>query len=160
MLGLLLNPRVILAIALAVFLAGTHWRAYVQGKKTVQAEWSIERAAQVSDALAASEAARAREQALQAAKVQVEVKYAQSKKTAAMAADAARSELVGLRDAIARAASAAPGSQASAAGRTDGAGIGDVLGSCVNEVQDLARNADRLAIKVTGLQGFIAGACQ
>lgn len=62
----LLSPRIIIAFAIALALAAACWKSYVSGKRVVQAEWNIERAAQVSAALAASEAARAREQALQA----------------------------------------------------------------------------------------------
>ena len=36
--------RIIAAIVIAVALAASHWKAYTAGKKTVQAEWEIERA--------------------------------------------------------------------------------------------------------------------
>lgn len=41
----LLNWRVWAALVMAVFLAGTHWRAYTQGKKTVMTEWDSEKLA-------------------------------------------------------------------------------------------------------------------
>ncbi len=39
----LLNWRLWAAGALTVLLAGTHWRAYTQGKKTVMDEWNAEK---------------------------------------------------------------------------------------------------------------------
>lgn len=54
----LLNWRVWAAVALAVALAASHWKAYHWGANTVQAEWD---AAQAS----ADRAARAKEQSLQ-----------------------------------------------------------------------------------------------
>ena len=41
--GLLLYWRIWTAAGLALVLAGTHWKAYTSGKKTVKAEWNIER---------------------------------------------------------------------------------------------------------------------
>ena len=38
----LLNWRIWAAVALAVFLAGTHWKAYRMGESTVQAKWDKE----------------------------------------------------------------------------------------------------------------------
>ena len=43
MVGLLLNWRIWAAAGLALALAGTHWKAYTGGKRTVQDEWNIER---------------------------------------------------------------------------------------------------------------------
>lgn len=35
--------RLAVAAAIAVFLAGTHWKAYISGKATVRAEWTAEK---------------------------------------------------------------------------------------------------------------------
>lgn len=43
----LLNWRVWAAIALAVLLAGTHWKAYVEGGKSVQAKWDADKVEQL-----------------------------------------------------------------------------------------------------------------
>lgn len=40
---LLLNPRVLLVLALAALLSFTHFTAYRKGKSTVRAEWAAER---------------------------------------------------------------------------------------------------------------------
>ena len=41
--GLLPYWRILAAAGLALALAGTHWKAYTSGKKTVNNEWNIER---------------------------------------------------------------------------------------------------------------------
>ena len=41
--GLLPYWRILAAAGLALALAGTHWKAYTSGKRTVKAEWNIER---------------------------------------------------------------------------------------------------------------------
>ena len=39
MIGLLFNWRIWAAVVIAVALAASHWRAYTNGKKSVQADW-------------------------------------------------------------------------------------------------------------------------
>lgn len=39
----LINWRIWAALAIAVFLAGTHWKAYNLGKSSIQAEWNAEK---------------------------------------------------------------------------------------------------------------------
>lgn len=39
----LLNWRIWAAVAIAVFLAGTHWKAYKSGQKDIRAEWNAEK---------------------------------------------------------------------------------------------------------------------
>ena len=38
------QAKIVIAIALAVFFAGTHWKAYTSGKATVTKEWELDRA--------------------------------------------------------------------------------------------------------------------
>lgn len=52
-----LNWRIWAAGVLALALAGTHWGAYVSGKKTVQAEWSAEKLSIAEQSLKLSEEA-------------------------------------------------------------------------------------------------------
>ena len=40
---LLLNPRVLIVLALAALLSFTHFTAYRKGKATLRAEWAAER---------------------------------------------------------------------------------------------------------------------
>ena len=47
MLGLL-NWRIAAALVVAIFLAGTHWRAYTAGKASIQSAWNVERLEQAN----------------------------------------------------------------------------------------------------------------
>ena len=49
----LLNPKVVAAILILIFLAGTHWKAYVSGKNTINAEWNAAKLKQAEDDKAA-----------------------------------------------------------------------------------------------------------
>jgi len=60
--------RLTLGLILATLLVGTHWKAYVVGQQGVRAQWDQDKAQRVALALQAEQAARAREQELQAAK--------------------------------------------------------------------------------------------
>jgi hypothetical protein len=60
-----------------------------------------------------------------------------------------------LRIALAAAASSAASQSAGAAERPDAGRVADLLGQCSAETERLAGEADRLAIKVTGLQGYV-----
>jgi multidrug efflux pump subunit AcrA (membrane-fusion protein) len=75
---------------------------------------------------------------------------------------AARTELDRLRVAL-RQRTAQPGGSAGAPppdpGRTDGAGVGDLLAECGASVVGLAGEADRLAVKLTGLQEAVRVGC-
>lgn len=42
----LLNWRIWAAVMVAIFLAGTHWKAYTAGQKSIQAEWNAEKVEQ------------------------------------------------------------------------------------------------------------------
>ncbi len=54
----LLNPRVILALALVALLSFTHFTAYRKGKATVRAEWAAERVEQERQAQAQAQRIR------------------------------------------------------------------------------------------------------
>lgn len=145
--------RLTLAFVISVFLAGTHWKAYVSGKKAVLAEVQAK-------ALEAERAARQRERELVLARQQVEEAYAKHKRQAASAAAAARSELDRLRITLANPrVTATPGTAAQP--RADGPGSAEreLLAACAGEVQGLAAEADRLAGKVTGLQSYVREVC-
>lgn len=61
----LLNPKLLIALALAGALAATHFAAYRSGKAAVHAAWDADIAKRVSAALEAEQQARAKEQELQ-----------------------------------------------------------------------------------------------
>lgn len=74
----LLNWRVWLAIALAVLLAGTHWKAYKVGQSDIKAEWNAEKVEQGKQTVRLLENARLETDRLQvAANAQRKAKNAQ-----------------------------------------------------------------------------------
>lgn len=144
--------KLTLAIVVAVALAGTHWKAYVEGKHTVQAEWNKQK-------LDAEIAARAKEQALVAEKQKAEEAYVQEKRKAARAAADARTELDQLRNALA--ATGQPGQVTAAGPRiNDRAGLeSELLGQCASALVSMAAEADRLEAWIVGLQGYVKNVC-
>lgn len=63
--AVLLNPRVLLALALAAFLAFTHFAAYRSGKAVVRADFDAYKIEQAAAAQKAQAEAKAKEQAWQ-----------------------------------------------------------------------------------------------
>lgn len=158
---LLLNPRLWIALALAAVLGVTHMAVYRGGKSVVRAQWEQDKAARAAQALAAEQAARAREQQLVAERKKLEDRYVQSKRKADASAASARGELDRLRDELSTfrdpaAADSAP------AGRADGrAGLeSQLLGHCATTLIGLAQEADRLGALVVGLQDYVKNVCQ
>ena len=160
-----LIARLVALALLAAVIAGAAWKlrhgGVVAGRAEVQAQWDADKAQRMAAALAASEAARAKEAALRAQRDKVEADYAKARKNAASAAASAGAELERLRDQIARGAASAPRGGASAAAvGVDGTRAGDLLGACAGALSEMARDADRIAGKLTALQGYVAGSCR
>lgn len=144
--------RLVIVAIVAVVLAGTHWKVYLNGQKAVRAEYQAKQ-------LAAEQAARAREQQLVAQRQKVEELYVQEKRKAATAAAGARAELDRLRGQLA-AGGPAPADPATAP-RADGASIeSQLLGACATALVGVAEGADRLAAQVVGLQEYVRGVCR
>lgn len=150
--------RITAALIVAALLAGTHWKAYVSGKKTVQAEWNLDIQQRTEQALAAEQAARNQEHQLVAAKQKAEEAYVNEKRKAARAAAGAQSELDRLRDAI---NDRGDSSCADPAAKPRANGITrleqELLGQCAGALTELAAEADRLEAIVVGLQAYIRG---
>ena len=154
--------RIAIVGVIVVFVAGVVWKfrhdSIELGRAEVRAEWTADIAKRTAQALAVSEAARVKETALQAAKQKVEESYAAEKKRRAAADVLAADSLRRLNAAI-TSRSPSPINPASAAG-TDAAGTGDILRQCGEAVRDVAANADRIAIKLNALQGYVLAACK
>lgn len=149
----LLNWRVVVALALAVLLAGTHWKAYTTGKKVTQAYWDAERAQLVQAALDAEKQARDKEAALNISVRKVQKDYDAIKKTNAALAAATADSLLDLQATI---DSIAPKDAAAPAGTHGAGGLEqELLGECARVVSILAASADRLESKVVGLQAYV-----
>lgn len=145
--------KLAIAAAIAVFLAGTHWKAYNSGKATVRAEWAIEKQAMAEAALAASEAARAKEQALTTANERIRHDLAKEKATRVAAAAALDDSLRQLQAALGNPAS---GDSKTGAGTNGTGGLeSELLSDCSAALAGLAGTADRLESKVVGLQGYV-----
>ena len=144
--------RLVIISIVAVVLAGTHWKAYINGQKNVRAEYQAKQ-------LAAEQAAREREQELVAERKKLEDRYVQSKRKADISAAAARAELERLRDQLA--AGGAATADPTAAIRADAGTVeGQLLGACASALVAVAEDADRLSAQVVGLQDYVRGVCR
>ncbi len=152
-----MSPRVWIAVALAVALAGTHWKAYTTGKHAIQVEWDAATAQATAAALAAEQAARAREQALQSKVRKVANDYQVEKTRRAAADQLAADSLRQLQAALAsggesRADPAAP------AGADDDPRDG-IIAECAGALVQMDKAVRSLADQTRALQGYAAGVC-
>ena len=156
-LAALLSPRAIALVAIALALAmGGRW-CYVQGARSVQAEWDADLAQRTVAALAASEAARATEQALQTKVRKVSNDY-QVEKTRRAAADLlAADSLRKLQAALA--GGGATGADPAAPARTDDDPRPGIVAECAAALIGLDKEARRLAGQAVALQGYAASVC-
>lgn len=154
MMWTLLSPRVWIAVAVAVALAGSHWKAYVVGKNTIQQEWNAAITAQALETVKASEAARVKEKTLN---LSVErVRHELIKNKAARAADAVLNAGI-MRDLEAALSSA--GSNTPAAGGTDADPRYGIVAECASALTTLDEAAKRLAGQTAALQGYTVSVC-
>jgi DNA anti-recombination protein RmuC len=149
--NLILNWRVIVAALFSLILTTTHWKMYVLGKHSATA-------AIQAQTLANEQAARLREQTLTAAKQKAEEDHAAFKLRTQRSVASAQSELGRLRDVLnARQASttSTPSTGSDAATTTER----QLFGQCAQTLAGMASEADGLAAKLSGLQGYVKGVC-
>lgn len=147
--------RIAAALIVAVFLAGTHWKAYTKGQDAITAEWQADIAQRTAAALEASEKARKVEQELSAKVGRIDRAYQDQKRATAHVASAVA---VGMRELeTALTAPAVASSDAVATTRDHGTGglERELLGHCARTVQAMAGEAQRLQGKVVTLQAYI-----
>lgn len=151
----LMSPRVWIAVALAIALAGTHWKAYRTGQDGVELQWQADIAQRTAAALQAEQDARKRESELQTKVGRVDRAYQEQKRATAHVAAAAADGLRNLEAILAAPATASSGAVASCG--IDGAGSPEreLLGSCAASLAGMGKEADRLALKVLTLQEYI-----
>lgn len=148
-----LYARIAAAALVAVFLAGTHWKAYKTGQDAITAEWQADIAQRTAQALEASEAARKVEQELTRQVETERGKYAQQLKNTRTVAAAAG---VGMRELQAALAGPAAAASASATARADDAARARVVVSaCAREVQAMAALLDERNQQLIGLQAYV-----
>lgn len=122
--------------------------ARVEGRKEIQAKWDAAEAER--DRIATADRLR-----MVNANLGVQDAYRKRVVAANAAASAAQSELDRLRDEI---VSGRPETTGTPAG-TDDARDSQLLVECASRYTEVAREADRLATKVTGLQEYVSQVC-
>lgn len=153
----LLSPRLWLAVAMAILLAGTYWRAYTNGKAAVQLEWDAATAQATAAALQAEQQARATEQALQSRVRKVTNDY-QAEKTRRAAADQlAADSLRQLQVALAGGGATRPDPAAPAGADDDPRD--SIIAECAGALVQVDKAARSLAEQTRALQGYAAGVC-
>ena len=150
-----LYARLAAAAVVAVFLAGTHWRAYKAGEAHVMADWQADIAQRTAAALEASEAARKREQELQTKVWRVDRAYQDQKRAVQHVASAAADGLRNLETILAAPAIASSGATASSGNHGAGSVERELLGSCAATLARMGAEADRMALKVLTLQEYV-----
>jgi hypothetical protein len=134
-----LNWRLWAALVVAFFLAGTHWKAYTEGGKSVQAAWDADKAREAAEKIAAIEQARKKEQDLNDKVRRVSNDYQREKAAHEIANGGAGKDSIGT------------------AGANGTGGLEqELLGNCARTLVRLGQEADRLEAKVVGLQAYIA----
>ncbi len=147
--------RIAAALIVAVFLAGTHWKAYTKGQDAITAEWDKDIAQRTAAALEASEAARKRESELQTKVGRVDRAYQESKRNTEHVARAAADGLRNLEAILAAPNSPASSATASSGNHGTGGVERELLGSCAASLVGLGQEADRMAAKIVTLQEYI-----
>jgi len=154
----LLNWRVWAAVALVVVFAISHGVAYRTGRDEVQADWDKDITERTVQALAAEQAARAKEQTLQTKNTKVSADYEKQKASNRALAISLDDSLRQLQAAIADTAS--PNSPPIAGTNGTGGLDRELLGNCARTLAELGQTADRLEGKVVGLQSYVAEVCK
>lgn len=143
------------ALALAI-VAGVLWLRHTwmeDGRNEVRAEWAIEKQAMAEAALAASEAARAKEKVLVTANERIRHDLAKEKADRLAAAAALDDSLRQLQAALGNPAS---GDTPTTPGAHGTGGLeSELLGNCAEALAGLGKEAQRLEGKVVGLQGYV-----
>ena len=150
----LLSPRLWLGLALAGVLAFTHLGAYRSGRGAVRVLWDKERAELTAQALAASEAARAKEKTLIAINAKVTNDFFVQKKLRAADAVVNAGKLRDLQAALASAASDNPSTGSSADDPRNA-----IIDQCASQLVGMDEYAKSMASQVTGLQGYAGSVC-
>jgi|GEM_PF-5274679 len=153
----LLSPRVWIAVAMAIALAGTHWKAYTSGKQAVKLEWDAATAQATAAALAAEQLAREKEQALQTKVRKVTNDYHAEKTRRAAADQLAADSLRQLQAAIASGGEARADPAAPAGADDDPRD--SIIAECAGALVQMDKAARSLADQTRALQGYAAGVC-
>ena len=140
----LLSPRLWLALALALALVGINFVSYRAGKANVQARWNIDKLVVAEAVLRATNAARAKEQELQATVTKAQNDAQKRQKILAADAGRARDVADSVRDELTAVRASLPGfTRAAVDSYATAATI--VFEQCSRRYSDLAAVTDGLA---------------
>jgi len=157
MLALLLNPRVLIAIAVAAVLAFAGYKCYTLGEDHVQTQFTQYKADQANAALELNKAFRAKEQSMVAANQKVTDNYEALKISTGTAIADLNAERLRLLAAI-NSRPAGAGNVPSYTGpglRPDATPEDVVLAGCTSRYGEVAEDAANLADQVTALQDYV-----
>jgi len=148
----LLSWRVWAAVAIAVALAASHWKAYTSGKKSVQVEFDMYVSEQKANMLDAEQKARATEQQITAKLTKATNDYNALKKRNSSSAVAAAGQLQQLEAAVAN----SPSPDTAATSGTDGPSpYQELFLACSRTLTAVAAEADGIAERLSGLQNYV-----
>lgn len=150
-LPILMSWKLWAGVVVAVFLAGTHWKAYKSGGRSVQMAFDMYIIEQKENMLAASEQARLREKSINNSLRESYDNYLVLKKRNSTVVTANTGSLQQLETTIANRPDPSPTTTSG----TDGATYRELFQSCARTLTSMAEEADGIAIKLLGLQEYI-----
>ena len=146
----LLSWRVWAGVALAIFLARTHYKAFHAGGASARADLQAYQLEATTAAAAASEAARKKETELNLSVERVKANYAKVKRDNALLSGALDDSLRKLETTISNIRADDPG----ASSGTNADPRLDIIAECSGAVRSLASAVTELSSQVKGLQDF------
>jgi hypothetical protein len=151
---LLLNPRVWAAIILAIALGIATRFVYTKGAESVQVKFDMYKNQQISDALNAEKAVRAKELSLQEANQKVSENYESLKSATAVVVKSLDADRVRLQSILASRNSSPSGVTQTSTAANDPP-ESRILGECLQRYESVAGDADGLSNQVKALQDFV-----
>lgn len=148
----LLSWRVWAGVAVAVALAGSHWKAYVSGKNTVRSEFNAYVAEEKMLLAAAAETARMRERSINNT---LRASYDQYNTLKSIRAADVKSAASGLRDLEATVASSRGTDTTTPSGVDEPSPYKELFLTCSRTLQSMAEEADGISNRLSGLQDYV-----
>jgi len=148
----LLSWRVWAAVAVAVALAGSHWKAYTSGKHSVQVEFDVYVSEQKANMLDAEQKARIAEQQITAKLTKATNDYLALKKRNSSSAVAAAGQLQQLEATVAN----SPSPDTTPTSGVDGPSpYKELFLTCARTLTSMGAEADSIADRLSGLQNYV-----
>lgn len=146
-----MHRSIIVAVIVAA-VSFSHYFVYNKGREAVQSKWD-------KDKLVQTEQALQKQQQLQIEKQRADERYADEKRKAVVASNAAKSELDRLRIELESRREESIGS-CTVTGVNGGARLEqELFGQCATTLVAMASEADRLEAIIVGLQSYVKNVC-